>query len=65
MLIYLFIPGRNNPLRVHPACSAGERLGSVLPDCARAPPRVLHLCDGPPGLGLLGAPHRDGVLLLL
>ena len=65
MLISLFIPGRNNPLRVHPARSAGERLGSVLSDGARAAPRVLHLRDSPQGLGLLGAPHRDGVLLLL
>lgn len=65
MLIYLFVPGRNNPLCVHPACSAGERLGSVLPDGARASPRVLCLRDGPQGLGLLGAPHWDGVLLLL
>lgn len=57
--------GRNNRPCVHTVCLAGERLCPVVPDSARASLRVLHLRDSPQGLGLLGAPHRDGVFLLL
>lgn len=44
---------------------AGQRFGSVVPDCSGAALCVLHLCDGSSWMGLPGAPHRDGVLLLL
>ena len=43
----------------------GARLGPVVPDGAGPALRVLHLRHGSAGLGLTGAPHRDGVLLFL
>lgn len=43
----------------------GTGLCSVLPHGAGSSACVLHLCDGPSRMGLPGAPHGDGVLLLL
>lgn len=43
----------------------GERFCPVVPDGSCATLRVLHLCDSTQGLGLLRAPHWDGILFLL